>query len=294
MLKKLICVLLVGSLSSGLQGQEIKPRGYFGGDSIKIGEVINYTLILEYPRGMEVLFPDSTFNYAPFEYVDRSYLSTESTLSHSIDSVVYQLSTFEMDSIQRLSLPVFVMLNGDSTAINTPVDSLFLKFLITTESDTLDIQDTAQFQNVSKAFNYPYLLIALGILAVIGLAVLIFFGAEIRKRLKLFRMRKAHQRFLSRFSKLQQAGFKQVKEAENLLGFWKKYLEQLEGMPYTKLTTKEIVTIEDNQEFRDTLSNLDLNIYGRFEPNDIHELSDRLKQFGEDRYQQKVGELKNV
>ena len=178
MLKKFIFLLLAVILSPGLFGQEIKPRGYFGGDSVKIGEVINYTLILEYPRGMEVLFPDSTFNYEPFEYVDRSYLSTESNLSHSTDSVVYQLSTFELDSIQKLSLPVFVMLNGDSTAINAPLDSLFLQFVITAASDTLDVQNTAQFQNVSKAFNYPYLLIALGVLAIIILLVLVFFGSE--------------------------------------------------------------------------------------------------------------------
>ena len=275
-------------------GQEIKPRGYFATDSIKIGQVVDYTMILEYPRGMEVLFPDSTFNFAPFEYIDRGYQSTESNQSHSLDSVVYRLSTFELDSVQSLTLPVYVMLNGDSTAIYTPTDSVLLKFVITADSDSLEIQNTAQFQNVSKAFNYPYLLIALAILGVLLVLVLIFFGAEIRKRLKLFRMRKAHERFLARFGKLQQNGFQQAKQAETLVGFWKKYLEQLEGMPYTKLTTKEIVTIEDNQEFRDTLSNLDLNIYGHFQPNDIHDLSDRLKQFGEDRYQQKVEEIRDV
>ena len=57
-------------------GQEIIPRGYFSKDTVQIGEHVDFTLIVGYPRGMEVLFPDSIYNYYPFEFIGKSYLST--------------------------------------------------------------------------------------------------------------------------------------------------------------------------------------------------------------------------
>ncbi len=293
MLKPL--VLLVLALSGvHLQAQEVKPRGYFSKDSLKVGQVVDYTLIVDYPRGMEILFPDSSFSFLPFEYVDRSFQQTESDLTTSHDSVVYQLTTFEMDSVQRLALPIYIISDGDSLTLAPPVDSVIIQFLITESLDSLSVKETANYQEVHKAFNYPYLLIGLGVLGILIAVVLGVFGKRIRSRLLLYRLRLAHERFVNKFAQLQAKGLKSVEQAEFLLAFWKKYLEKLDGMPYTKLTTKEIVTIEENQEFKDTLKLMDRNIYGRFNAPSVDQLSTKLKEFSIDRYQKKIEELKHV
>ena len=275
-------------------GQEIKPRAYFSKDTVQVGEHVDFTMVLEYPRGMEVLFPDSTYNYAPFEFLEKSYLHTISNQSVSNDSVVYTLTSFELDTIQQLALPVFLITNGDSSRIESNTDHIILQQVITENIDSLEIQETIDYQKVSKAFNYPYLLIALVTLAVIGVLVALIFGKEIRRRYKLYRLRKSHHKFLESFRTLQNQGLESSTKAEHLLAFWKSYLERLEGMPYTKLTTKEIVTLGQNQEFNDTLRSLDSNIYGEFRKSDINELATRLKEFGIDRFARKIEELKHA
>ncbi len=274
--------------------QEIKPKGYFSKDTIKVGEVVNYHLIIDYPRGMEVLFPDSTHDYYPFEYAGRQFESTSSDINTSYDSAVYQLITFELDSTQSLKLPVYLITNGDSSAIYTELDSLQLQFLITEVADSLTVKETAAYQPVNRAFNYPYLFIALGVVFIIALVILVVFGQRIRTWLKLYRMKRSHERYVARFDRLQSDGLDTVTKAESLLALWKKYLERLEGLPYTKLTTKEIVTIEDNQDYRDTLRSMDSNIYGRFHSNVVDQLSTQLKEYSINRYLQKREEVKHA
>ena len=275
-------------------GQEIKPRGYFSKDTVQIGEHVDFTIVVDYPRGMEILFPDSTYSFAPFEYLDKSYLTTVSDLSLSNDSVVYNLTTFQLDSIQQLTLPIFVIIDGDSTEIQTNPDELFIQQVITENVDSLNIKESIDYQAVDKAFNYPYLLIGLGILAVIGVLITVFFGSAIKKRYQLYRMRKSHLKFLERFKAMLDEASESSKKAENLLALWKSYLERLEGMPYTKLTTREIVTLDHNQEFTDTLRSMDSNIYGDFKKSDIKDLIVRLKEFGIDRFAKKLDELKHA
>lgn len=292
--RELILGLLVFLSVQEMVGQEIKPRAYFSKDTIQIGEHVDFTMVLDYPRGMEVLFPDSSYNFQPFEFLEKSYSSTVSSQSVSNDSVVYTLTSFELDSVQQLSLPVFLITEGDSTLIESNTDQLILKQVITENIDSLEVQETIDYQKVSKAFNYPYLLIALAILVTLGILVAVFFGKEIKRKYQLYRLRKAHLKFLENFRIMQDQGLESSTKAEHLLAFWKSYLERLEGMPYTKLTTKEIVTLGQNQEFNETLRSIDSNIYGDFQKSDINDLAARLKEFGIDRFAKKIEELKHA
>ena len=274
--------------------QEIFPRGYFSKDTVQIGEHVDFTVVVEYPRSMEVLFPDSSYNYFPFEFLGKSYLNTISNEKSSNDSVVYKLASFELDSIQKLTIPIFLVIDGDSTRIESNQDSLFLQHLIAENIDSLQVKEVIDFQQVPKEINYPYVAIALGAVLLIGILIAVFFGKEIRRRFKLYRLKRAHLKFLEKFKLLQDEGFDTSTKAEHLLAYWKIYLERLEDMPYTKLTTKEIVTLEDNQEFKETLRQMDSNIYGEYKSTDIKELVTKLKEFGIDRFSQKVKELKHA
>ena len=292
---RVLIMLWVFILSyQGLTAQEVKTRSYFSKDTVQIGEPVDYTMIVEYPRGVEVLFPDSTYSYSPFEFLAKSYLGTVSDASISNDSVVYQLTTFALDTFQSLTLPIFLISDGDSIVIESNSDSLYLQHLIKSDLDSLQVLETIDYHRVSKAFNYPYLLIALGILIVLAIAIAVFFGKDIKRRYSLYRLRKAHVKFLEQFRKLQDEGLDSSNQAERLLGFWKTYLERLEGLPYTKLTTKEIVTLEQNQELSDTLRGMDSNIYGNYQNSEISNLVKRLKEIGIDRFSKKVEELKHV
>src|SRR6187549_3906460 len=119
------------------QAQEVKVRAGFFADSLEVGEETKFYLSATYPSKLTVLFPDSTFNFAPFEYEDKKYFATQTTDSISYDSVIYVLSTFEIEKVQTLSLPVYAITNSDSVEFNSNRDTIMLAELVTGVPDSI-------------------------------------------------------------------------------------------------------------------------------------------------------------
>ena len=79
--------------------------------------------------------------------------------------------------------------------------------------------------------------------------------------------------------------------AEGALVLWKYYMENLIDTPYSKLTSKEIMEREKNEELGRVLQTIDRTIYGG---NSISEGSfENLRQYCEERYRLKLEEAKN-
>jgi len=79
---------------------------------------------------LNILFPDSTFSFAPFELQKKIYFPTSTKNGISRDSVIYYLATYEVDSIQTLKLPVYVVNPMDCTAVFSNTDSVFFQNLV--------------------------------------------------------------------------------------------------------------------------------------------------------------------
>ena len=96
------CIALFLLLCSAghLRAQDVTVRSGFFKDSLRVGDVTGYYLTARYLSKLNILFPDSAFNFAPFEYDHKKYFPTETEGGKSYDSVVYYLSTFEIDRIQ--------------------------------------------------------------------------------------------------------------------------------------------------------------------------------------------------
>ena len=58
------------------------------------------------------------------------FVETELRNDNAFDSVVYGFQSFEIDLIQKLQLPVFVIQSNDSIVLTTPLDSLFFEELV--------------------------------------------------------------------------------------------------------------------------------------------------------------------
>ena len=245
-------------------GQELKPVGQFVPDTVKIGESIQYTFSFSYPAELEVVFPDENFSFAPFEYIDRTFVPTRTDSINSFDSVVYTLTTFELDTFQSLSLPIYIISadeegEADSITIFASPDSVYLQQLITELPDSLDLKNNTAYLDTPLQFNYPYFLIGLGILVVLLLIIYLLFGEKIRRQWQLRRLRKNHEQFREKFARqLEQLRQSPDKEQlEQTLVLWKRYMERLERAPYTKMTTKEIVKLPEEQTLKDDLRAID-------------------------------------
>ena len=279
--------------------QEIVVHGRFMTDTVKIGEQIPYSLSVHYPSSQSIVFPDSAFSFFPFEIQKKKYFPTQTKDQISFDSAVYFLSTFEIDSLQSLALPVFVIHRRDCTAVYAQPDTLFLKQLVGTIPESVAAKDlplktNAGYLNVRWLLNYPLLLLIGGTLIVVLIIVWLAFGNKIRKYFMLRRLTKNHVVFLDRFAqhleKLRKEGSSAV--AESTLVIWKKYMEGLVARPYTKFTTKEILQLSSDEKLRLALHHIDRMVYAREGIFSV-EAFDPLRAFSQDQFTKKTEEVKH-
>ncbi len=294
--KRIFLVLGLMMISFWSFGQKIVPHGEFYKDSVKIGEPIHYSLMVKYPMDWQVIYPDSTFNYAPFEFYSKKYFPTNMDSIYAIDSVVYELATFEIDLVQKLAVPIFVLNRGDSLEVMPEADSVFLQELVQQVPDTVRLKANFNYLPVHYAVNYPYLMIGGVIFIIICVIIFFAFGNKIRARIKLYRLRKEFEKFSLNFER----GITNIRNNEHnaslieeILVIWKKYMEKLENKPFTKYTSKEILKAGYEKELGEVLQNIDRAIYGKMSDDFMHKNFESLEDLTLQYYQLKVKEVNN-
>lgn len=238
-----------------------KPVGRFQTDSIELGRPIDYTLSYHHSPSAEVFFPDTTYNFYPFEIIRRNIFPTSTTNGVSTDSVVYTLVTFDISKNQKLGLPIYLLSKRDCTAVYSLADSVFLKEMIKTPVDSLQLKTDTKLLALSQQVNYPKILTyLLGLLGVV-LIIYAFFGRFIRKQYTLFLFGRRHKDFQTNYKKFTRSTLDDVTIGKALV-LWKKHLEWLEKRPYTSYTTKEIVSRLPSERLEEALREVDSAIYG--------------------------------
>lgn len=270
-------VLLLMSIlftAAHVTAQDIKVNGHFTSDSTEIGKPVYFYLTAKYPSKSTILFPDSTFSFSPFEWVSKIYTVTRTKDGVSYDSVTYRLASYEIDSIQILKLPVFLVQQKDCTQFFSPTDTLFLKRLVKSSiPDSLSIEKlplkvNTSYLPVGWQLNYVIASIIVAIVIIVLILAWVFYGKKIKRHFALKRLSKNYAAFLEKYDvavdKLN-SNFS-PSAAESTLLLWKKYLESLMAKPYTKFTSKEIKEMEQNESLGKALSSIDRMIYAN-----IHE-----------------------
>ncbi len=296
--RRLLLWILAASLPATAFAQEVDVdvRGGFFADSIKIGEQTGYYLSARYPSEMNVLFPDSIHDFTPFEYDSKEYFFTRTTDGISTDSTIYYLTTFEIDRVLHLSLPVYVVHGRDCTVVTTVPDSVLITQFVAHVPDTVSVaelpfKENTAYEDVRYDFNVGLLLGLLTVLLALALIGWGMFGRRIVRHFKVKKMKKDHMAFLNRYNALLSqlnSGFSSL-TTESALVAWKKYMEQLESKPYTKLTTRETQRLVREPGLIGDLSNIDRAIYG-------HETAvagplENLRNFADERFNLKLKEV---
>lgn len=277
--------------------QDIQLKSRFLSDTVKVGEPVLLAFSVRYPRQMDVLLPDSSFNFAPFEYVEKTYYPTRSDSVYSTDSVVYTLATFELDAQQQLRVPAYIIQQKDSNIVFAEPAGLRVSEMIPVLTDSAAFVENTSYVEVPKEVNYPYL-IAGAVLALIVLVVLfMFFGKPIQRYFTIYRLKRSYRRYEKEYqqSLSDYEARKQEIRPETLLNIWKQYMEQLDQIPYTKLTSKEIAALQSNgTNLHHILRPIDRGIYGRLSENRMAQSFMDLHQVARTRYQQKIKEVRHA
>lgn len=292
---KRFILLLFWLLSLPIAAQEVQVRGGFIQEGMKLGEPVNFWMSARYPGNVELLLPDSNYSFSPFEFAGRRYFESRLQDQTIIDSVVYTLQSYEIDRVQYLDLPAFVLRSGDTTELRTSTDSVLLFQLTKDVSDTTRLKENLAYQDVPTYFNYPLWSIIFGGLAIVVVAVFLIFGGRIRRTLKLRKLRKEYRIFSEHLNAYIHTLKTEPEHhtAEKAISEWKRFLETLEETPFSKLTTKEIVAMDYTSELRDTLRNIDRSVYGHLRKEDLYKDFQAVEDFTQHRYAVVTDRIKN-
>jgi hypothetical protein len=294
-LNKLFVYIIFSLLVFPALGQN-KPKGDFAEKVTKIGQPVKYSLSFHHPKNMELFFPDSSYSFTPFEFISKKYFPTKTHDSTSLDSVVYTLRTFEIKEELELSLPVFVIEQGDTLRIYSTHDKITIKQFLTTIPDTLVFMSDAKYKTVMKRFNYPYFF-AFATLFIISLILFYFiFGKAVLRNYRLYKMHRNHIQFLQNFDKLmkEMVVTPNLSAIEKVLGEWKNYLTKLEQKPINTFTTKEIISLFNKEDLKEKLQEVDRSIYSGSITGNPAKALEVLKKFSNKRYKKRRKELRNA
>ena len=281
-----------------IYAQDLAISSGFLSDSIKIGEPVSFGVGVRYSADIDLLFPDSTHNFAPFEYVSRHWFRSQTTEEITFDSIIYSLRTFETDSMQSLRLPLYQVRYGDSTEVYTGIESIALVHMVKDLPDSLSkifLIETTDYYRVEKLFNYPYFIAFSLLLILLTGSAWLLFGKKIIQTLRVNRMRKQYSTFIKKYDSLHTSLSEDTIKAdsERLLVHWKEYMETLEGYPYLKMTTSELKKTYKDEKLIKALQGIDRIIYaGKSDKNTGKEF-EALRFYTEEKYLRKIEKVKH-
>jgi hypothetical protein len=247
-------------------GQRIKPTGIFLSDSVEVGKPVYFSLIARHKPEVEVFFPDSSYNFSPFEIISlKSFVSVTDDRG-TLDSAVYQLVSFDVSKVQALRMPVYIFQKKDCTAVFTAPDSVFLiKSNIMGAKGKPVLKAETGLSPLSREFNFSMLIGSIALIIGIVGSIYWVFGQDIYKQWQLVKLQRRHLEYLRSFNRLMRNARERnnIKDAEKAIIVWKNYLERLEKKPFATYTTREIMDNMPDDDLADALKNMDGIVYGQ-------------------------------
>ena len=260
---RVILLLFLLSTSLQLSAQKVQVSGYFTQDSAQVGERVGFVLKASYPQSAQLIFPDSTFDFSPFVFLEKKTFVSATADGVTQDSAIYFLSNFSLEPSSFLSLPVFELARYDSITYFTNEAEVKLKLNLDSIPEQLQFKENNVYQPLDKPFNWFVFGAVIGSI-LLGVGILFFVFAERIKR--LFRKNREKLRWIQferKWKKLAESLQQNPNQtlADEAIGLWKGYLEHLRSQPIQEWTSSEIAAaLEDTEVFK-ALRSIDLIIY---------------------------------
>lgn len=287
---KKVIIIFVFFFSGFAKAQ--KPVLTFLNDSTGLGDVLKVSLVFEHKPEVEVFFPNNGAYFRPFEFVGFEAFPTITSDTLSKDSTVYLLKLFKVDGLQKLSLPVWVMNDGDSLAVYSNRDTLYLKEKIK--------RDELSGQELKSSVNYEFAkeeegwkiwqLVSLGVTGVLVLIGLLF-RARLLRWYRQYQFKRRHRDFKDRFRRFmsREADYETLQEANVL---WRSHMEWIEDMPYTSMSSVEIENLHEDDKVSQALREIESSLFGGQKSDRINLALHILFTFANERYRERYWQFK--
>ncbi|UBM57570.1 hypothetical protein LAG90_12150 [Marinilongibacter aquaticus] len=269
-----------------------EPRLAFLEDSTEIGNILHVSLAFDHLPEAEVFFPQTSADFSPFKLSNKNVYPTRTQKNMSTDSVIYNLKVFKTDSLLRLSLPVWVIHEGDSIHYSSNVDSIWVKQFVSEEelaNKTLkSASELIHLRTPDQSANWQLYIFAtfLGILLLFVLS-----RKKIEQLIKQYRFRKVHRDFRNEFRRWMKEDVSR-EQLEEVNKSWRKHVEWLEQKPYTSYSVAEIEKINNNKIVSEALREIEATLYGGQPSQRLQFALQVLYAFATDRFKERYWQFK--
>lgn len=271
-----------------------RPFLHFRDRHAKIGEPIYLSLSVRHDPDLDLIFPDSLADYAPFEFLNKTYYATRTDENGSFDSVVYTLQTFNMSPEQRLRLSITDYTNGDTVVYESNLDTLYLHRLLPEMPTKPTLKVNTQAEILPLWINYNYWGLGIGVMTVLLFLVNAFLGRPIQKGFGLLVLYRRHAIFTTLFDRLASQSLKNrsTDTMEQALNLWKQYMERVDNQPFSTYTTKEITTLFPDENLSQALQSIDRAVYGGMKDEISERIFTVLRRYSVDFYDRRKAKIK--
>ena len=262
-MKKLILICIL--FSHKIYSQEIDYNIFFKEESVKIGDTITLISTLRYPKNIEIIQPDSSYKFIPFEFLDKIVFESSSSNNIIFDSTIYILQTFELDSIQSIYLKSYIINTSDSLEILSNTDKIRTISLVNEKNSKT--KTNTLLEKINSIFNSKKFSIISGVIFSVLVLIYLLFRKKINKYFKIKRIKSETDFFKNEFDYIlnKYLNTNNIKFLENLILKWKRFMEKLSKKPYSSSTTSEISIFNKNIKSIKTLKEIDKCIYSENE-----------------------------
>lgn len=268
---------------------QTKPQLRFLDDSIQVGRPFRAGLSFRHQPRVEVFFPDTAHDFKSFTVLKQENFSTITENNQSLDSAIYTLITFELDTIQSLKLPVWIIANRDCTAVYSQPDSIILNTSIRNNSSA-KLKEITFFYPLKNQINYPLLVVIILSMALVSGFVWLFFRKTIQKQWLLFQLYRRIGDFERNFSRLARSNHN-LADIQEAMILWKKYMQRTSDNPFITFTSREIIDNLPDERLSDALRVIDELIYGGVKSDKIKDALKVMQDIASETYQQKRLEI---
>jgi uncharacterized protein YjgD (DUF1641 family) len=244
----------------GQNKADFLPKAKFFNDTLRLGETVAFSVVINHKAADEVFFPDADYNYKPFEFVDKNYFPTKTQGGVSKDSAVYWLRTFSVDTLLNLSLPIYVYKNKDSLVLNSNFDTIRRLNEISGGISKKKILDVLYLLPMKTKANLLVLAFQLILASMVAFLWWVVFGKTVIAQFKLLAVYRNHVEFIKNFNRLTSVLNKQ--NLVKAMAQWKQYIGKLQQKSFTTMTTTEIINNLPQQNLPAALREIDQSIYG--------------------------------
>lgn len=236
-MKKFIYCFFFLTLSFSLIAQ-VQIKIHWLEDSIALGKPTPLSLSIRYPMGYAIIFPDSTKDFTPFELNSKKYFPTQFEKDYAIDSVIYYITSFEIDSVQKIQLPVGYVFKLDTTFLKSETANIPFQRKVYNFSTKTPYLFNSQLFEIPIQPNYAAWIGFIILLGVFTFLSFVLFKKKILQWIVLLKIQKEWKNVQKQIEMIfQYSDVQKLIYELNLL--WKNYLGIQDSIQPVSLTSKE-------------------------------------------------------